>query len=588
MRLYTILIASTALSTMLADASFAATIPVGSSTGAAVYNPINLNPADGCPCGAEVRVGQGSPGTWTLNAGQTFSIGGVTGNPDAAPYLGVGRGNSNSVGTVTLTGSGAQFSMIGDNTGATAQIGRQNGTGTLNVHGGATFSIYDPNSASFNNDNAIHLGESGSTGTLDVNNGTVSNQTGNGAALYVGANNANGDQQVAGTGIANFTNNSTLLLRDLANNMPIEDEIGAQIDIGQGTNATGTMTVDHSTVTVDGQDSYAGIEVGGHPGTTTHLTITNGSTVSITANSAGTAKGGNETAELGVGVASGTHATATIAGGSQINLKGPFVYVGIGDGEGSQAELAMSGGSTLTDGGSAGNVQIGQWDPTGNDGGVGKLTVSGAGTKFDVSHAIDVGQGTGAGSSKGILKVESGGEVTADSVNLYKGGTLMGNGGTINAAVNVKAGGVIAPGASPGTMTINGNLTSNAGTLQIQIAGTDPSLYDQLIINGDLDVTSPLNVQVSFLNSFLPHTGDTFDFLQVLGIINSTGNPFNFKFSGVPSGDFAVAENGGTFSLKTLISPTPIPGALPLFASALGGLWFVGWRRQRSAARATV
>jgi hypothetical protein len=32
------------------------------------------------------------------------------------------------------------------------------------------------------------------------------------------------------------------------------------------------------------------------------------------------------------------------------------------------------------------------------------------------------------------------------------------------------------------------------------------------------------------------------------------------------------------------VSATPIPAALPLFASALGGLGFIGWRRRRAAA----
>lgn len=33
------------------------------------------------------------------------------------------------------------------------------------------------------------------------------------------------------------------------------------------------------------------------------------------------------------------------------------------------------------------------------------------------------------------------------------------------------------------------------------------------------------------------------------------------------------------------VAQTPVPAALPLLASALGGLGFVGWRRKRSAGR---
>src|SRR4051794_12165365 len=79
MRLYQLLIATTALSTGLATASLGATIPVGSSAGSAVYYPSDLDPADGCSCGESVQVG-GSPGavgTWIMSAAQTFSIGGA-------------------------------------------------------------------------------------------------------------------------------------------------------------------------------------------------------------------------------------------------------------------------------------------------------------------------------------------------------------------------------------------------------------------------------------------------------------------------------------------------------------------------------
>jgi hypothetical protein len=41
----------------------------------------------------------------------------------------------------------------------------------------------------------------------------------------------------------------------------------------------------------------------------------------------------------------------------------------------------------------------------------------------------------------------------------------------------------------------------------------------------------------------------------------------------------------GTLTVAT-IAATPIPAALPLFASALGGIGFVGWRRRKNAAAA--
>ena len=50
---------------------------------------------------------------------------------------------------------------------------------------------------------------------------------------------------------------------------------------------------------------------------------------------------------------------------------------------------------------------------------------------------------------------------------------------------NVFNGGTVSPGASIGTLTINGNYTQNAnGTLRIEVAGTSPGQFDVLAVNG--------------------------------------------------------------------------------------------------------
>jgi hypothetical protein len=46
-------------------------------------------------------------------------------------------------------------------------------------------------------------------------------------------------------------------------------------------------------------------------------------------------------------------------------------------------------------------------------------------------------------------------------------------------------------------------------------------------------------------------------------------------------------QNDDVVGLKALISdapfPTPLPGALPLFATCLGVLGLIGWRRKKKA-----
>jgi hypothetical protein len=70
----------------------------------------------------------------------------------------------------------------------------------------------------------------------------------------------------------------------------------------------------------------------------------------------------------------------------------------------------------------------------------------------------------------------------------------------------------------------------------------------------------------------------------------------NALLSSPPSFFALEASSGGTtynsfhgsvhvaLAAATQVATTPIPAALPLFASAIGGLGFVGWRRRKSTA----
>jgi hypothetical protein len=62
---------------------------------------------------------------------------------------------------------------------------------------------------------------------------------------------------------------------------------------------------------------------------------------------------------------------------------------------------------------------------------------------------------------------------------------------------------------------------------------------------------------------------------------------FNFTLS-IPGGPIHIYTFGGTFTSITATAPvaaTPVPAALPLLATALGGLGFAGWRRRRRLAQ---
>lgn len=189
------------------------------------------------------------------------------------------------------------------------------------------------------------------------------------------------------------------------------------------------------------------------------------------------------------------------------------------------------------------------------------------------------------GEGTGFLTVASGGRVEANQVIVNSGGLLSGDGGTIAADV-VLNGGTIAPGASPGIMNIDGNLEVLDGLLSFEIGGSALGMFDQLFVSGDLITPSGLNIEISFLDSFLPQMGDTFDFLTVDGDAPIFGDPDSISFSFFgdnPGLDFSF--NSGGFSAVVTggggVSPVPLPASLPLLLAAVGGL---AWRSRKAKA----
>jgi hypothetical protein len=60
-----------------------------------------------------------------------------------------------------------------------------------------------------------------------------------------------------------------------------------------------------------------------------------------------------------------------------------------------------------------------------------------------------------------------------------------------------------------------------------------------------------------------------------------SGHP-SLVLVGIWSEPFAPFSIGSGVQQIAAVAPTPVPAALPLFASAIGGLGFVGWRRERA------
>jgi autotransporter-associated beta strand protein len=229
--------------------------------------------------------------------------------------------------------------------------------------------------------------------------------------------------------------------------------------------------------------------------------------------------------------------------------------------------------------------------------GAGTLTLSGNNTYSGATTVDD-----------GVLRVSGS---ISNSVVTVQDGALLGGDGVVGETI-INAGGTIAPGNSPGTLTINGDLTWNNGgsydweVLRLNSEGIEGTDWDLLSVTGTLNLTNLTGAPFFNIN------------LYSLSATNSPGALANWSnagtygwkiltagtaidanylgFVGINTGNFAVYNDisGGIFALELRNSskdlyltytgsgqPIPEPGtwaAAALLAAAAG---FLRWRKRR-------
>jgi len=141
-------------------------------------------------------------------------------------------------------------------------------------------------------------------------------------------------------------------------------------------------------------------------------------------------------------------------------------------------------------------------------GSTGTVTISGTGSSWSIaSGAVTVG-----GAGTGTLIVRDGGTF-GGGLTVGENGTLTGGGGSIIGTVTNS--GLVAPGDSPGTMTIFVDYNqTGTGTIEMEIGGlTAGTEYDQLNVFGDATFGGTLSI-LSY-NDFMPSVGQTFQLFSV-------------------------------------------------------------------------
>ena len=267
---------------------------------------------------------------------------------------------------------------------------------------------------------------------------------------------------------------------------------------------------------------------------------------------------GNKTGEV-------SNAFRWNADGTALNLQ-PFVTGGAAA-YGSTANAIDPVTGIIVGETSASNGRYGAlWTPlNAGGGGANSLTIQqGVTTTINQSFLQSAGNTT----VNGIL------DMTGKTFTLA-GGILKGS-GTVIGNVN-NNGGTIAPGNSPGNLSVNGNFVQTAGTLAMEIAGVNAGQFDRLSVTGTATLGGSLNV-LSYGGFDLSSlsVGQTFDILSATGGITGT-------FDSVTNGWQFSTVNNNTGRLTYTGTPVAAPEAGTGLLALLAGmpvLAFVAARRK--------
>ena len=232
-------------------------------------------------------------------------------------------------------------------------------------------------------------------------------------------------------------------------------------------------------------------------------------------------------------IPSGTDAYGLVEGGQYIAMHYKSNSVSL---PGGGATLTMAGDTLASNNATIANSFVlnstgGIFDMTGTNTISGSISGTGQLWKLGTGELILSATNSYTGNtnvSNGILTVN--GSISSATVNIYKGATLKGR-GTINGSVNNF--GTVAPGNSPGILTINGNYIEN-GVLDIEIggiggAGVNPNGHDKLVVNGTFTaapaVASPAapgaTLKITKYNSFDPIRTQSFQVISASAFAGS-------------------------------------------------------------------
>jgi T5SS/PEP-CTERM-associated repeat protein len=553
----------------------------------------------------------GSGSAWT-NSGDLY-VGGNSSSAGGTGFLEIGGNNSWPILFPTSAEAGVTVTIGGElkiwasgtvnlNDGGTLDVTSINKLGTFNFNAGTldidNFTV--GSSGLFGSSYSLGSGrtmvvdntltiDAGSTLSLDGGSLDVTSITRNGTLNFnagtldidnftVGSSGLFGSSYSLGSGRTMVVDNVTTI------------DAGSSLVINGGNFTTGSLVKNGSFQFLSGS-----IDLGSTP-----LTLGAGDTFSIGAGSS-FVNTGNLTVDPGSTflVDGGTFTnTGNLAfnTGSSVTINGGILDVG--------GNATLGNGTTLTlNGGTINVANILGINPGG--------TVSGSGTftggsvivngtlnltgNSDFQNAV-VSVGNALGGGTGQINVAAGTTtdfysqvyVNGDGISVGAGGEAiyhdyLGGGGTLGGAGTHTALGQVGPGNSPGLLTVEGDFVfEDTATFDIEMnglaRGVNPG-YDAMDVGGEAWLDGTL--QVTLLDGFTPTLGDSFDVLLAEVLHGTFGTVVLPGVTGVGWQIEYLLNAEGVDTLRlSAQSAVPVPGAVWMLLSALGGLAYAR-RRQR-------
>jgi hypothetical protein len=472
----------------------------------------------------------------------------------------------------TITNNGTILSNTSGQTTTISPSAFTNGTtGTVTATNGATVSF---NTSTPINQGLLQANNSGGTGgTLNLGSDTITNTggtilAGNGGTVTLSSTTINGGT-LSSTGSGVITNAGTSTLDGVALSGTINaggSTFRLQGNTGlTGANLTttgGIVSIENSNVALtSGSISYNGATAGSLPieGTGTSAVIGPNFTVS------------GRISDIGnVVFVGGTNRTLTNNGTLALNASGQATAITPSSfTNGATGAFLVTNGATAT---------FNTANPLSNAGEI----LIGTSSAMSLGAGDTLNQTGGSTTVNGTLNATNG-----TSLNIA-GGTLGGT-GTINftgdGGILNNTGGTVSPGASPGTLTVNGSYAQGAGgTLLVELGGTGVGQFDLLDISGAASLDGLLFV--SLFGGFVPTVGQTFTIMEfgsrsgAFTGVSSLNTGFTYSVSYSPTAATLRVETAGQVA-----TAAPEPGTIALLA--LAGLPIAGAaiRRRYSARR---